>query len=156
MEQQNNKTGNEGRGASTLMRGLAPRKIKFRAWDEDNEEMLYPEYDGCLTVESGTRFAIGGTGKLMSVYIEEPVITKPKLLQYTGLEDKNGNEIYEGDILMLDLPDYPEYKKEDNFFLVGQNNFYNDVCYLENAIINWDESSCEVIGNVFQNPELIP
>ena len=82
--------------------------------------------------------------------------------QYTGLKDKNGKEIYEGDILhVLEISDTRdlEYKSPvefiDSGFLVTQP----DGCQVPLAVFhNLDTSyplfEIEVIGNIYENPEL--
>lgn len=78
-----------------------------------------------------------------------------ELMQYTGLKDKNGKEIYEGDILHLELGSFAEYADEQEMFIVGKNNIHDECCYLKNAIIQYDGVSCEVVGNIYENPELL-
>jgi uncharacterized phage protein (TIGR01671 family) len=70
------------------------------------------------------------------------------LIQYTGLKDKNGKEIYEGDILK---------NKEFGIKLVGDIrdvNVTNSACYDSENYIGYSERS-EIIGNKFENLELL-
>ena len=71
--------------------------------------------------------------------------------QFTGLKDKNGVKIYEGDIVkMLNIDEYPmqiKWHKEWARFI-----FYNLV---NKAEMNLFTEQCEVIGNIYDNPELI-
>jgi len=70
-------------------------------------------------------------------------------MQYTGLKDKNGKEIYEGDIVKIE-------------------GFINHVVGFEDGAFRWmnvgpylpiaeriSERECEVIGNIYENPELL-
>ena len=123
------------------------RAIKFRAWDTDTKLM---EYESLLTIARRNEDA------------DEEVY---KLMQYTGLKDKNGTEIYEGDIIYLFDP-RPDCKKkistvtfQNGSFLVNtQMNALPDRTSLEPLYshFKWREySECEVIGNIYETPELL-
>lgn len=105
------------------------REIKFRAWD--NECKVIMEYDELkgLTLDA-----------LYASYFE--------LDQFTGLKDKNGKEIYEGDVL-----ENPKYRSVVKF---GSGSFYADVIGAVNRFSlagEWQTSV--VIGNAHSNPELL-
>lgn len=90
------------------------------------------------------------------------------IMQYTGLKDKNGVEIYEGDILKADRVDS---ENKEWIGVVEHNNFGGLCLYYnkyrsnidkslqtpiqdpQNAI--WVQEKCEVIGNIYENPELL-
>ena len=105
------------------------REIKFRAWDNDFENMI---------------FLSGGipSQALIASHNNKSGII---LMQYTGLKDKSGKEIYTGDILKLTH----EYDlTEDKFHL---HDLIDDTCYLR----MFDVENIEIIGNIYENPELI-
>ena len=127
------------------------REIKFRAWDKRSESMVSPDQ------VSDERIPVENTD------VGFKLKTKFELMQFTGLKDKNGKEIYEGDIL---------YMKEKNFrfncegrVLVCWNNceFYakkidGEVREDDESLGNYNFKSSfdiEVIGNKFENPELL-
>jgi uncharacterized phage protein (TIGR01671 family) len=80
--------------------------------------------------------------------------------QYTNLKDKNGREIFEDDIVMW----YGQRCKVEYrgiaFGIIGLEPYFNgNVEYSYDTITNWekaDDPSIEVIGNIEENPELLP
>lgn len=79
--------------------------------------------------------------------------------QFTGMIDKNGKKIFEGDIVRSYDPDYPESQMDCG---VGQVEFYAGLWYVSgevhNSLYDLSTISCkelEVIGNIHDNPELL-
>lgn len=76
-----------------------------------------------------------------------------KIMQYTGLKDKNGKEIYEGDILF-------ESSEEKYFKVVFENASFRaeaegDFEEYSLDLIDVVAQGCEVVGNIYENPELL-
>lgn len=111
----------------------AMRELKFRAWDDVAKRMSYSsteQFDDML----GFRFDHFETDK-------------PIYMQYTGLKDKNGREIYEGDILKYELYfGAVEWIEDWAMFAINYDR-------LESLIL-WASVS-EIIGNVWGNPDLL-
>lgn len=113
------------------------REIKFRAWDKVQDAMVnfdiynVPPYVGQTHLE-GEKFE-----------------RKYEIMQYTGLKDKNGTEIYEGDIIENDGDDAHEVVTfdEGSFWLEGFT--YTTPLYEVNT------EAEEVIGNIYEHPELL-
>ena len=147
------------------------RDIKFRAWVTDykgkNGKMYYSGDDNwkwnfhgrkstlCITLD-GRLFATEthNAYKTDIVFISGKVV---ELMQYTGLKDKNGKEIYEGDIIF----DCDVIKWCDK--CIGEQVFWGDVCHncdgdysLGEIVSEIDLTKIteEVIGNIYENPEL--
>lgn len=119
------------------------REIKFRAWDGKRMIKIFAH--------------IGKNGRMYTIHHwgEEP---KYEVMQYTGLKDKNGKQIYEGDVVLgkfnLDeVEDYiyltltEEEKKTQSKLFHIEDIFY--------PYTNPIPEDLEIIGNVYENPELL-
>jgi uncharacterized phage protein (TIGR01671 family) len=75
------------------------REIKFRAWDEDNKTMVYPDHSSNYDhIYAG----LDTDGTLTVGYTDQNEDYHDMIvMQFTGLKDKSGHDVYEGDILEL-------------------------------------------------------
>ena len=120
------------------------REIKFRMWNKKENKMYEV---GQINFDDKRIFMKNYNMYIYSSYPFEDV----ELMQFTGLHDKNGKEIYEGDIV-------------DNGYNKGIVKYgeYNCSCcegvygwYVDGGDIRSAEDFLEVIGNIYENPELL-
>ena len=115
------------------------REIKFRAWalNEDKNCQGWCFYDNADCMK----------------YIND---RRVEITQFTGLKDKNGKEVFEGDIVRFwaNPKDYGGYKGHDYIASVEWDEF-NVGFILSDGHGLRDFEFLEVIGNIFQNPELL-
>ncbi len=128
------------------------REIKFRVWDKENKQILDVQ-----ELDYGDSY--NGQPMIRTTMYNDYFDTEDMILmQYTGLKDKNEKEIYEGDIL--------EYKTRE---------YLTDEIYCKNFVVKWNQKTAsyilrnsettlslnyvyltsEVIGNIYDNPELL-
>lgn len=133
------------------------RPIKFRAWDSENKTLFYESNLIFLTIDGRPHFWTGDDcliqGKIWPEYL--------KLQQFTGLLDRNNKEIYEGDIVTYQAG---EPNKNDGSFYRGKSvvEFENGAFWprpikeeCEDSWYDYELKDLEVIGNIFENPELL-
>lgn len=131
------------------------REIKFRAWDR-NDGMCNPFTLGNL--QDHEEFTFGEEGDYLG-YNEYGLEKEHRVvMQYTGLKDKNGKEIYEGDIVASSprFSEIPYHGLHDSAVVVGMNDIDGSDDMGVDCIgypYYWREM--EVIGNIYENPELI-
>lgn len=131
------------------------REIKFRAWIKDPKEMVY--YDK-LMLFNGSDEAIA-FHNLETSYIDDYEVETPfELMQFTGLKDKNGKGIYEGDVCHFLREDNTIFDndQERTFAVVWddiQARF--GVTHSQIPLAHFEADNLEVIGNIYENPELL-
>lgn len=124
------------------------REIKFRAWDGKSVR-----YDV-------TGFEHGGKNEMAGIFLngdfyhiggDSPVDACAEVMQFTGLLDKNGREIYEGDIVKWrsKYRDDSEYRSDEVTF----NGYWNLRPWIQELYETADDR--EIIGNIYENPELL-
>ena len=123
------------------------REILFRGKRTDNYEWI--EGSLCTTIPSDEDFYTISYFDFEGYYIEEKVIPET-VGQYTGLTDKNGKKIFEGDIIQFCTGMKLHYIVE-----FGLGGFMVSRYDIRDAIINVYNCPCEVIGNIHDNPELL-
>jgi len=135
------------------------REIKFRAWDKKNKTMFMVHEIHTHRISGGINWIRGygdsdrdGTdvyGGGLSRYKDGP---RYLLMQFTGLKDKNGVDIYEGDIFRLNGFIYVvEWRvKKYCWILRGVKN--NEDYYSMGRVCMFE---AEIIGNIYENPNLI-
>lgn len=77
------------------------------------------------------------------------------VMQFTGLYDKNGKEIYEGDIVDYEITGVP--KKQRDVVIFEDGKFEPVPCYeyCDDSYFTKEYCNFEVVGNIFENPELL-
>ena len=120
------------------------REIKFRAWHKIDKYWI--EHDKLF--QSGHTY-------------QNPFSNSDlELLQFTGLKDKNGKEIYEGDVVCF--KEFFMDSDEDEKDLIGEIYFESGAFLINRKrqihMFIWEESDIkdmEIIGNIYENPELL-
>lgn len=149
------------------------RELKFRAWTKAGS-MVYNvvpwHWDFVIDTMSHKCIESNGEGILGSGgtkgRFEVPGIAHEAIMQFTGLHDKNGREIYEGDVLLGSHMDAVDGNSEvcyiDGMLSLRVGDRVRPFSTTERTRAGWclagrgTYGSIEVIGNIYEHPELIP
>lgn len=107
------------------------REIKFRTWNPNGKKMN--GLHGCIVLND--RIVRGLADSI--------------LMQYTGLKDKNGKEIYEGDIVRSTFNGIGKIEWDE------RNATYRSVGKTADMTLSVVTRESEIIGNIYENPELL-
>ncbi|PEU21542.1 hypothetical protein CN526_26885 [Bacillus wiedmannii] len=136
------------------------REIKFRAWDKEKQFIFTPTE---IEITQGENFdkwdewrpmawrdelpeeGSGGIGRALGDECE--------LMQFTGVKDKNGKDIFEGDIVRISGYPFQGSIDIDGNYEVGYNEYMELCC--GNLLLFRTRNYAEVIGNIYEIPELL-
>lgn len=131
------------------------REIKFRAWDNRSKSWLM-HTDRMGFALDGECMMFGEWNRVLGSFrLSE--LNELKITQYTGLKDKNGKEIYEGDIIHADYFGslVIGYCAQCAAFVGCKENNFSDVDKIHNFHHDITVSNWEIIGNIHQHTHLI-
>ncbi len=140
------------------------REIKFRAWDTEEKRMIE---EGLFIHNNGLIFHDEGD----MGYLLKEIARKDRyiIMQFTGLKDKNGEEIYDEDIVIINIPMSVSKKKVRGKVICNvrssqwqfENFKKSKAIEIDSTAHDYDDfnlsrfQDIEVIGNVYENPELL-
>jgi|SRR5699024_1529391 len=128
------------------------RDIKFRAWDVESNEMTLPNdiLEVLVSMKNEVYAMVKGRNETLGGINRDNTI----LMQYTGLKDRNGTEIYEGDVVEY----YDSSIKSD---VISPVSWRAPMFVVDSGLLYFKSKEANkvfdgrVIGNIFENRELL-
>ena len=123
------------------------REIRFRGKREDSGEWVYGGFYHGIMSETDNPFSLDNA-RIKTIILQEGTyyhVTSETVGQYTGLTDKNGKRIFEGDI----IDTHTKWKR-------GYVSFYQGIFKVTSGIsLQSFCPECETLGNIYDNPEML-
>ena len=130
------------------------REIKFRIWVKDRKEIF--EVVLINYVSKNVTYILERIGHSLNIRdskFNDVEFNDVEFMQYTGLKDKNEKEIYEGDILFESFGErYYKVIFENASFRAEAEGDFDEYSF---DLIDIVAQGCEIVGNIYENPELI-
>ena len=130
------------------------REIKFRAWLKEDKKM---ENVKTMDFTDKTILCLKKNEFINAYLLRRVSFDDVELMQYTGLKDKNGKEIYEGDIVLIKLDETSTWHKTVVGFKKGA--FIADLIDKEDYVYifhhGFTDDDFEIIGNIYENKNLL-
>jgi uncharacterized phage protein (TIGR01671 family) len=129
---------------------------KYRAWDKVSRRMIVDEQEFIPLIVTNK-----GVFRLSPHYgenlYEKICLNRFEIMQSTGMKDKNGTEIYEGDIVkpvsFASWIGVVKYSSENAAYILDDHN--NEFIRSENVYLSQFNEGLEIIGNIYENVNLI-
>lgn len=123
------------------------REIKFRAWDKKGERFI-------------ERFMVSKNGEILGKdfdVLNESIFSwdNAVLIQYTNLKDKNGKEIYEGDIIAIENNNYDPSNGDNPILLLEVKQEIGAYVIGDYLLRDFESSEMEKVGDIYEYPELL-
>ena len=128
------------------------KKLEFKAWDKEKKRMIEPDWWG---VQSSNGRMFDNEANYLPYEPEDRFV----VIQYIGLKDKHKKKIYEGDIIIgfieRDIPCLIEpigtEEVSEGYLSICASPKGKHACYA----LQLGEENIEIIGNIYENPELL-
>lgn len=136
---------------------------KFRVWDKEEQKWYKPTYKAYMNELHDIHIDLDGrllirtideSGKRVTIH-ESMFEGRYELLQSTGLFDKNGKEIFEGDIVKHDSVPNPFISNAYYEIIQVRSGLWRMDNYRGSQVLAFSNQEVEVIGNKFEHPHLL-